>query len=162
MMEYQDSANSLVSDLLDACARNDAVKGGAVTATVFYSRDINLLMMVLGTMSARVVNAENMARNAHGPLVTPEKYEIDSPMEPWATGMLDQLRTAADNGDFHTFGRMAVDAHIKALISDRKNYGEHSVDLAHIVRAMMMIDQQTLSVIAAEALLRLLNMYEGT
>jgi hypothetical protein len=160
--QYQKPADDLVNELMDACRVGDSTRGSIVTATVFHARDINLLMMVLGGLSAKAVMAEQAAQKAHGPLIQPEDVGITElpPDEPWATSAMDQMRTAASLGDYETFGSTAVDSHIKALIHDRNHYGDESITLPHVVRAMMMIDQQTVSVLAAEALLRLFKLYE--
>lgn len=114
--QYQKPADDLVDELMDACRVGDATRGSIVTATVFHARDINLLMMVLGGLSAKAVMAEQAAQKAHGPLIQPRQ-------------------------------------HCRGL-------GDESITLQHVVRAMMVIDQQTVSVLAAEALLRLFKLYE--
>lgn len=158
---YQEYSDELISELLEACRKEDALKASIITASIYRRGDVNLLMMVLGGLSAYAVNAEKAAMRAHGPLIQPENTEdYDGPMsEPWATSAVDQMKAAASNNDYSTFGSLAVDSHIKALLHDKEHYGRDSITLPHVVRAMMMIDQQTLSVLAAEALLRLLAIY---
>lgn len=158
---YQDYADALIAELLDSCRKQDATRGGIVTLTIHKADDLNLLMMVLGGLSAYAIGAEKSAVAAHGPLIPPEQVDANGPMsEPWATSAVDQMKAAASHGDYTTFGNLAVESHIKALIHDKEHYGEDSITLPHVVRAMMMIDQQTLSVLAAEALLRLFRIYE--
>lgn len=161
--QYQPYADELVSELLDACRKNDSLRGSLVTTSIHRRGDIKLLMMVLGGLSGYAISAEKSAIRAHGPLITPEEGDADNSLasEPWATSAVDQMKAAASNNDYTTFGSLAVDSHIKALIHDKSNYGEDAVTLPHVVRAMMMIDQQTLSVLAAEALLRLMAIYDG-
>lgn len=157
---YQEYSDMLVGDLLEACRKDDALRGSVITAAIHRRGDVNLLMMVLGGLSAYAVNAENAAMKAHGPLIQPDEDKGGVLNEPWATSAVDQMKAAASNNDYATFGSLAVESHIKALIHDREHYGPDSIDLPRVVRAMMMIDQQTLSVLAAEALLRLLAIYE--
>lgn len=158
---YQDYSDSLVSDLLQACRSNDALRGSLITVAIHRKGDINLLMMVLVGLAGYAVYAEKMAQSAHGPLIEVDENIIDKiENEPWATSAVDQMKAAASNNDFLTFGSLAVDAHVKALIHDKERYGPDSIDLPHVMRAMMMLDQRTLSVVAAEALLQLMNVYE--
>lgn len=163
VQKYQPYADKLVADMLEACRKGDSLRGSLITTSIHRRGDINLLMMVLGGLSAYAVHAEKAAMAAHGPLIQPdENVDYDGPMsEPWATSAVDQMKAAASNNDYSTFGSLAVDSHIKALIHDKEHYGVESITLPHVVRAMMMIDQQTLSVLAAEALLRLLAIYES-
>lgn len=163
--KYQESSDQLVDELLDACRVSDSSRGAAVTVRLHQAHDVRLLMMVLGSLSAKTVLAERAAIRAHGPLVTPEDFGVSrsdvAVTEPWATSAVDQMRAAVQNGDYASLGQTIVDSHIKALIYDRENSGPESITLGNVVRAMMMHDQQTVSVLAAEALLRLLNIYEG-
>lgn len=159
--KYREPAEAMVSELLDACRVEDALTGSRVTMRLHQANDIRLLMMVLGGLSARVVVAERLARQAHGPLVEPLSDEDISDSEPWATSALDQMKAAVAAGDFRTFAATAVDSQIKALIQDRQTFGAEDVDLGHVMRSMLMVDQQTLALVAAEAVMRLLTIYEG-
>lgn len=155
--QYYETAHILVSELLVACRADDSARGGQLARFIHDQDDLNLLMMVLGIMAAQIV-AHQPTTVARG-MSLEDLNMVTSTQEPWVVGALDQLSAAAENCDFEQFGNIAVDSHIKALVHDRTKYGE-AVDFNYIQRAMAVIDQQTLSIIAADALLRLARVSE--
>lgn len=151
---YYEAASVLVTELLSACRANDGVRGGGIARFIHESRDLHLLMMVLGILSSQVVSAER-SHPLRGMSIEELNMLCSDQGEAWVTSAMDQLSAAAENCDYEAFGDIAVDSHLRAIHRDKTLHGESLVDFNYVQRALSVIDGQTLSIIAAKLLLRL-------
>lgn len=143
---YQATAIPMVEALIAACRVNDGQAGAEVTKLLFNSHDPQLLMLVLANLTTRIVSAEG-----HGPLTTLEKQGLTpSPTKAWNTALLDQSAAAWENGDYRTYARLALEGHMRAIAADELD-PQFDVNFEHVLRAMMLFDQQTLALLATEA-----------
>lgn len=156
MAGLQTKALEFTQRLVDSCLAGDGEAASYVAQELFQAQNPYLLMLTLGQLTIRSVKADRRAAEAHGPLLTPEDvgHHVDSREMPvWSVGVHDQMRAAVDHGDYRTFAITAVDGQLRAIGMDVAESGEVNWD--SLVRGMMLIDQNTLTVIAAEALYRL-------
>lgn len=152
---YREAASVVISELLDACRSNDGPRGGHIAKFIYESNDLNLLVMVLGILSSTVVGRESEIQLRGMSLEQLNMLAVQAD-EPWITSAMDQLSAAAENFDYQTFAQVAVQSHLKAISRDRERFGE-MVDFDYVQRALSAIDQNTLTIIAAQSLLQLSN-----
>lgn len=148
-------AHVMITALLDARRRNDANSGAAVGEALFNAQDAGLTMMVLGQLASTVVFLEERLSKAHGPLLDRDTVQFDcDTTTPAMTAASDQMNAAAKDGDYTSFAKAAVDGQVDALRCDMEN-PKYDVNLEHVLPAMQLLDQHSVCLVAAEALLRL-------
>jgi hypothetical protein len=72
---------------------------------------------------------------------------------PWQQAVADQLQTAAAHNDYRTYARMGVDNQLKSIAVDKET--GHEYDWEALFRGLLLVDHQTLIVLATEMLYRL-------
>jgi hypothetical protein len=154
MQQYLDAAAETSQMLVDACRENNPAAGGHIVKQLFDKQDITYTMLVIGRLTTRVVAAERRAGDARGPIVTPEEMgESEEPVQPWQTSVMDQMEAAAQADDIEEFARVSVDAQLRSFDIDADN--GYTVDFAHILKQMLMLNQYAVAVSAAEMARRL-------
>lgn len=150
--EHGARAQEIVNELIACYTRNDHHAGGRLVREMYEEPD--KLMLVIGLLTTAVV------KGVTGPLATPEQLGIDieGEPEPWQIGVSDQLQAASESQNLPQFARIALDAQIKAAMSDFKGYfreNGHYPDTGHLVRALLILDRITVIALSAESLRRL-------
>lgn len=151
---YVRLSNLLTSSLVEARRRNDPESGSQVVEAIWNAQDPSLLTLVMGNLASLVVMLEQRANNAHGPLLDRDSVIFDGEATPAMTAASDQMNAAAKEGDYRAFAVAAVDGQVNALRYDIDN-PKYDVNLEHVLLAMQLLDQTSVCLIAAEALLRL-------
>lgn len=152
-------AQGVAGALLDCYRAGTPAKVVEAVAHIQLSRlgDVTFMAMVIGALCQCVVVAERNAARAHGPLVTAAEQGMvaqDVSGIPWVVGVKDQMEAALANGDAKTYASTAVDGALRASKMDVPE-GEMPFELE--LRYMAQLDQQTLTLMAAEAMRRLFN-----
>lgn len=154
--KLSEAAGGIAQRLVQCCRENDGETAALIATQLKAQPDSNMLMLVLGQLTTRLVTTQAQATQAHGPLITPEQlgYTPEN-MEPapWQRASFDQLTAAAKDNDYRLYARMAVDNQLKSLATDRAN-GDIPTWEA-IFHGMLMVDQQTMVVLCTEMLYRL-------
>lgn len=159
--EWRQRAVATAQMLIDAARQENGQAGWFLSQQIFAAQNEFFLAMVIGNLTMRVVNTERRATEAHGPLVTLAEQDMQMPEMPiWATSVQDQLVAAVQNGDYKTFAQVSVDANLRAFGVDEDS--GLTIDLDHILRSMLTLDQQSVSLVAAEAMRRLYGARGGT
>jgi len=151
-----ETAAVITQRLVKSCRENDGVTAALIAAQLKSQPESSLLAMVLGQLTTRLVSAETRAAAAHGPLVTPQDMGLGPEAlepEPWQQAVADQLDAAAKDNDYRLYARTAVDNQLKSLEWDREAGNDHDWDA--MFRGMLLVDQQTMVVLATEMLYRL-------
>lgn len=150
--QYGERATQIVHELIGCYHANDHHRGGALVREMHDEPD--LLILVIGMLTTAVV------KSANGPLATPEQLGVDTDMKPeaWQVGAADQLQAASEQQDLIAFAQIALDAQIRASVSDFEQHLEqfgHYPDVGHLVRAFLLMDRTAVIAMAAEGLRRL-------
>lgn len=157
MARYEGAALDISEKLLQACRDNRPEYAALITGRLHQIGDINLLTLVIGKLTTSVVEAEECAARAHGPLITADN---PTPPEAWQIAVGDQMRAAAENGDMEAAARIMVDGQIASCASDVERQGGH-IDFPGLVRVLMLLDQNNLTLLASEMLRRLVTQQIG-
>jgi hypothetical protein len=153
--QLSEAASGITQRLVQSCRDGDGQAAAMITAQLRTQPD-SLLVLVLGSLTTRLVNAEQRASQAHGPMVKPEDMGIgpeDLIPAPWQQAVADQLQTAAAHNDYRTYARMGVDNQLKSIAVDKET--GHEYDWEALFRGLLLVDHQTLIVLATEMLYRL-------
>lgn len=154
--QLADAAAGIAQRLVKSCRENDGDTAALIATQLQTAPDANLAMLVLGQLTTRLVAAERRASETHGPLATPEDMGISADElvpTPWQSAVADQLDAAAKDNDYRLYARTAVDNQIKCIYIDREGGNNH--DWEAMFRGMLLVDHQTLVVLATEMLHRL-------
>ena len=153
LAQYGQRAQEMVGELVAACQANDYHRGGELCREMYEKPD--LLMLVVGILTSTVV------RNYHGPMVDPSQLNMPEDYKPeaWQVAVVDQMQAAAEQRDINVFASLAVDAELRAMredVRDLRARGEDMPDVEQLMRAFMVMDQPTVTAVAAEMMRRLL------
>lgn len=150
-------ANAYTSALLEARRQDDPATAATLVDQLWNHGDEGVAMVMIGNFCTLVVTMEQKLREAHGPLLPHDRVQIeDDPnlVTPAMTAATDQMFAAISDGDYAAFAKAAVDGQVDALRHDMNN-PKYDVNLEHVLTAMQLMDQHSVCLVAAEALLRL-------
>lgn len=151
---YQSAAKETAQMLVSAAQSNHPEGGARVVQQIFDRHDLTFTMLVFGQLAMRVVSAERHAQNPGSPLLTPDETGINiEPVTPWETAVTDQMEAAVAQGEIGTAAAIAVNAHLRSMDVDESN--GHTIDFSYLFRAMLLLNQQAVSLEAAEMMRRL-------
>lgn len=154
---YEGAALDITEKLLQACRDNRPEYAALVTHRLHQIGDINLLTLVIGKLTTGVVEAQDAAARAHGPLITAENTD---PPDAWQIAVGDQMRAAAENGDMESAASLMVDGQVHSCVMDVERQGG-VIHFPELVRTLMLIDQSNLTLMASEMLRRLVLQQMG-
>lgn len=158
--EWQQRAQYTVDLLVKAARESKGSEGWHVVEQIYHADNQFFLAMIIGNLTMRIVNAERRAEQSHGPLVTLEEQGLQMPEMPmWATTLSDQMAAAIEHGDYKAYATMAVDANLRAYAMDVE--AAMDVDYDYILRSVLVLDQHSTALLAAEALRRLYELKGG-
>lgn len=155
--QYQHAATDIMSVLVTACRENRPMAAANIAHQLTESGNEDLVCLVLGQLTSRIVKAERQAQEAHGPLLTPQEIGVspeDMTPATWQVAVGDQLEAARKDDDHELWAKMAVDGQIQALLYDLTEQGG-PLELNKLLIGMLLVEQQTLALMAAEMLRRL-------
>jgi len=155
MGKYQLNAQRIIRDLRAAYEAQDSAALAFIVRQLHDQNDLYLLNQLIGTLTALVAKSERAALEAHGPLSTRADAGFPdsegSRPETWQVGHFDQCQAAIDEGDWEKYGKLALDGMIRSADNDNDS------EWGYCFRVMSTLDQQTLTVLAAEMMSRLLK-----
>lgn len=156
--QYGQRAAEITQGLINSCVANDHHGGGRLVREMYDEPD--LLMLVVGMLVTAVV------KDVDAPMATPEQLGIDTEADSavWQVAEIDQLQAAADENDVERFAKIALDAQVKSLTQDFRDYfAEHGhyPDMGNVMRGLLILDRGTLTVVLAEAITRLTMLEVG-
>ena len=155
---YQKGAKLLCEKLISSYRDNEPEVASQIAQGLMAERNTHILLMLLGQLTMRVVNAERYAEEAHGPMVTAAELGYtpeDAKPDLWQTAAQDQIAAAAEQGDHRLAARLAVDGQIRSTAEDLAK----GFEFEHLLRAMGLMPQSMLVLVSAEMLLRLTEQY---
>lgn len=150
-------ANALTAGLVQARRNDDPATAAGLVDHLWKLGDEGVAMVLIGNLCTLIVTLEHSLAQAHGPLLDRNEVQFDEEanlVTPAMTAASDQMRAAAVDGDYLSFAQAAVDGQLDALRHDMNN-PKYDVDLDHVLPAMQLLDQHSVCLVAAEALLRL-------
>lgn len=152
LQQHGERATQIVSELIEAARANDHHRGGALCREMYDCPD--LLLLVVGMLTTTIVNSGVGLWKL--PSDPPEPAE-EVPVQAWEVGAVDQMQAAAEAQDVNVFGQIALDAQLRAARDDIAAMGGGIPDVETLVQANMMMNHMAVSILAAEALRRLLR-----
>lgn len=150
-------ANAMTGSLLNARRQDDPATAASLVDYLWKIGDEGIAMVLIGNLCTLVVTLEAKLNDSHGPLLDRNTVQLDEDAQlvtPAMTAASDQMRAAAQDGDYLSFAQAAVDGQLDALRHDMNN-PRYDVDLDYVLPAMQLLDQHSVCLVAAEALLRL-------
>lgn len=155
---YQKGAKLLCEKLITAYRDNTPEVVSQIAQGLMAERNAHILLMLLGQLTMRVVNAERLAQEAHGPMVTAAELGYtpeDAKPDLWQRAAQDQIEAASQAGDHRLAARLAVDGQVRSTAEDLAK----GFDFDHVLRAMGLMPQPMLVLVSAEMLYRLSEQY---
>lgn len=150
------TAVDVAQKFVDTC-RDDNPQAAAYMAKQLHEADTaDMLMLVIGQLTMRVVNTERRAEEAHGPLLTADEVGLtQEQMKPhvFQTAIHDQMQAALDEKDYQLYAQIMVDGLVRSLVAGF-DAGEE-LEWGSLVRTVMLISQDSLTLATAEMALRL-------
>lgn len=154
LMQYAQVSEKTAVAFLAARRENDPQRAAAIVQHVFDQQDVNLTFLVLSYLANTVICMEP-AKPEGAPLSSLEKMGLDPNPRPWHVGVTDQIEAAAEAGDAQVLANLLVDGQMRALREDAAE--GVPTDLQQVMKAVVLMTQETLCIVAAEALRRLLE-----
>jgi hypothetical protein len=153
---YAHAVATAADMLVKACRERNSDALASMALQLHHMHDLQYLTMLLGELTIRLVAAQEVSHQAHGPLIPTD--DSDTP-EAWNIAVYDQMNAAMEHDNPQLYASMGVDGMTRATLMDAPEDDEELWQ--YLVKAMMRLDQGNLVMMAAELMRRAVTQERG-